>query len=88
MTGSIQERIDAAIARIDSALAAHQVGVNAPLSPKLLTKLKSELAAMRSAVGRRDHVPAYPRFLIDWPGDEQFVQEMVNLAYDYKTGVT
>lgn len=86
MTGSIQERIDAAIARVDNALAAHQGGANAPLSPKLLTKVKAELAAMRGAVGSRDHVPAYPRFLIDWPGDEQFVQEMVNLAYDYKRG--
>ncbi|MDX3905608.1 MAG: hypothetical protein QHC78_07960 [Pigmentiphaga sp.] len=87
MTGSIQERIDAAITRVDSALGAHQMRANAPLSPKLLTKLKAELIAMRGAVERRDHVPAYPRALIDWPGDEQFVQEMVSLAYDYKRGI-
>ena len=86
MTGSIQERIDAAIARVDSASAAHHLGASAPLSPKLLTNLKAELTSMRNAVERRDHVPAYPRFLIDWPGDEQFVQEMINLAYDYKRG--
>lgn len=86
MTDSILERIDAAIARVDRASAAHQVGAEAPLSPKLLTKLKAELTMMRGTVERRDQVPAYPRFLIDWAGDEQFVQEMINLAYDYRRG--
>lgn len=77
-------RILSAIGRVDAAIAAHRDGTPAPLSPKLLGNVRAELERMLEAVQRRDYSPAYPRFIIDWPGDEEFVRDLVNLAYDFK----
>lgn len=87
MTKNLSERIEAAIECINDALAAHQKGHNAPFSPKLLAQIQHELQAMRSTLQSRNFAPVYPRFLLDWPGDEQLVRELIQLAYDYKKGL-
>jgi hypothetical protein len=86
MTETMQGRLAVAIARVDAALAAHGTRAVAPLSPKLLAQLRVELQSMSETVERRSFVPAYPRFLLDWPGDEEFVKEMIELAYEYDKG--
>jgi len=87
MMADMAGRISSAIARVDAAIAAHRRGTPAPLSPKLLGNVRAELERMLEAVRRRDYSPAYPRFIIDWPGDDEFVRDLVNLAYDFKRKV-
>lgn len=87
MTATMDIRISGAIDRIDEAIDAHSAGTLAPLSLKILVQLRAELQKMLGAVQSRDYTPTYPRFLLDWPGDEEFVQEMIKLAYDFKRKV-
>lgn len=84
MMADMAGRISSAIVRVDAAIAAHRHGTPAPLSPKLLGNVRAELERMLEAVWHRDYSPAYPRFIIDWPGDDEFVRDLVNLAYDFK----
>jgi hypothetical protein len=87
MTVLMEDRIRGAINSIDDAIQGHKSGGSAPLSLKILTQLKSDMQKMLDHIKARDYAPSYPRFLIDWPGDEEFVQQMVKLAYDYKRKV-
>jgi len=29
------------------------------------------------------YMPQYPRFILDWPDDEGFIEELINIAYQY-----
>ena len=87
MTVLMEDRIRGTINSIDDAIEMHKSGGSAPLSPKILTQIKSEMQKMLDHIQTRAYAPSYPRFLIDWPGDEEFVQKMIQLAYDYKRKV-
>jgi hypothetical protein len=87
MTEKLSERIDALMKCIGDAITAHEQGIGAPLSPKLLMQVQQELQHMHKTLVLRNFTPAYPRFLLDWPGDERLVRELVQLAYDYKKGI-
>lgn len=80
---TMKDRISSAIRRVNEVIEAHRRGAAAPLSPKLLENLRRDLERMLEAVERRDYTPRYPRFLIDWPKDEEFIKDFVRLAYDY-----
>lgn len=81
------DRISGAIKLVDEAIALHRAGAKAPLSPKLLENVRLDLIRMLQTVQERDYLPGYSRFVLDWPGDEEFVKVLVNLAYDYKRKV-
>lgn len=84
MSMVMADRILSAIKLVDEAIALHRTGAKAPLSPKLLKNVRVDLTRMLQTVRQRDYSPEYPRFVLDWPDDEEFVRELVNLAYDYK----
>lgn len=80
----IANRISNTIKQVDDAIALHREGAKAPLSLKLLENVRFDLVRMIETLQHRDYAPEYPRFVLDWPGDEEFVRDLVNLAYDYK----
>ncbi len=88
MTILMEDRIRGAIDSIDDAIQVHKSGGSAPLSLKILMQLKSDMQKMLDHIQARDYAPSYPRFLIDWPGDDEYVQKMVKLAYDYQRKMT
>ena len=81
------DRISGTIKSVDEAIALHRAGVKAPLSVKLLENVRVDLVRMFQTLQDRSYVPQYPRFVLDWPSDEEFVKTLINLAYDYKKKV-
>lgn len=83
MTPSLNILISIAIEKIIDAIERHGRNEMAPLSIKLLLQTKKELEVMIQEMNPDFYMPQYPRFILDWPGDEGLVEELINIVYQY-----
>lgn len=69
--------------KVDAAIAAHQGGKPADLSVPLLTKVKSELGQMSSALSSDTYRPAFGRIILEWPDEHGLVKFLLEVEYQY-----
>jgi hypothetical protein len=74
---------DAAITKVDDAIASHERGEPADLSIPMLQKVKTELVKMRENLKPSVFKPSYPRFVLDWPDEHGLVAYLSEVAYQY-----
>jgi len=68
------------------AIELHKNGDKAPLSPDILNEVKRELENMMEAMDPKIYVPSYPRFITDWPEEDEtgIVKKLTDVSYDYR----
>lgn len=80
----VQVLIDAAIAMVDEAVAAHERGEPADLSVSMLRKVRTELERMAMAMSRQVFRPGFGRFLLEWPDEHGLVKRLMAVEYHYE----
>ncbi|WP_313104824.1 hypothetical protein [Pseudescherichia vulneris] len=83
MNPSLKMLISIAIEKIINAIERHELNEIAPLSIELFLQTKKELEVMIQEMNPDFYMPQYPRFILDWPDDEGFIEELINIAYQY-----
>ena len=83
MNSSLKILISIAIKKIIERHERHERHEIAPLSIELLLQIKKELEVMIQEMNPDFYMPQYPRFILDWPDDEGFIEELINIAYQY-----
>jgi len=68
------------------AIELHKNGDKAPLSAGILNNVKRELEDMMEAMDPKIYVPSYPRFILDWPEDDEtgLVRKLMHVSYIYE----
>lgn len=78
---AVREMCDAAVARIDSALAGSASTI---LEHPILDSIRAELLQMSDAVNPRAYKPSYPRFVTDsYEGGDPLADFLLDVAYQY-----
>ena len=83
MNSSLKILISIAIKKIIERHERHERHEIAPLSIELLLQIKKELEVMIQEMNPDFYMPQYPRSILDWPDDEGFIEELINIAYQY-----
>lgn len=78
-----QLRINNALVKVADAMTRHERFEDAPLSILSLIKVKKELEEMIGIKNSKFFKTGYPRFILDWPVEDFFIDELVNIAYLY-----
>lgn len=73
-----------ALKKVVDAISRHERNEKSPLSIHALTQVKKELEEMIRVMNPKVYMPAYPRFIIDWPGEDILIKELVHIAALYE----
>lgn len=84
MISSLELLLSDAIKKVVDAISRHERNEKAPLSIHALTQVKKELEEMIKVMNPKVYMPAYPRFIIDWPGEDVLIKELVHVAALYE----
>lgn len=71
------------IKKIDDAINWHERNKVAPLSLKVLMQVKKELEEMKRVMDPKIYMPAYLRFILDWPDEDGLIDELIHISYLY-----
>ena len=80
----VQVLIDAAIAMVDEAVAAHERGEPADLSVSMLLKVRTELERMAMAMSPKIFRLGFGRFFLEWPDEHGLVKRLMEAEYHYE----
>lgn len=84
MISSFELLLNDAIKQVVDAISRHERNEEAPLSIHALAQVKKELEEMIRVMNPKVYIPAYPRFIIDWPGEDSLIRELVHIAALYE----
>ena len=84
MNDSFELLVNNTLKRVVDSIKKHENRIVAPLSIQLLTQVKKELEQMIIIMNPRVFMPNYPRFILDWPDEDGLIEELINIAYQYK----
>jgi len=84
MISSFESLLNELVKKVDDAIKKHERNEKAPLSIETLAQVKKELGEMIRIMNPRIYMPGYPRFIIDWPGEDVLIDELINASYLYK----
>jgi hypothetical protein len=73
-----------ALQLVQDTIELHQSGKNAPLSISALTQVKKELEEMIRVMNPQVYKPSYPRFIMDWPDEDEIISTLIDVAYYYQ----
>lgn len=83
MNSSFELLLNETLKKIDDAISRHERNEPAPLSIQALIQIKKELEEMIRVMDPKIYMPGYPRFILDWPDEDGFIDELIYLAYQY-----
>ena len=84
MMSSFEFLLNDALKKVADAISRHERNEAGPLSTQVLLQVKKELEEMIRVMDPKIYMPAYPRFILDWPDEDGLIDELVNLAYQYE----
>ena len=84
MNDSFELLVNNALKRVVDSIKKHEKRSIAPLSIQLFNQVKNELEQMIRIMNPRVFMPNYPRFILDWPDEDGLIEELINIAYQYK----
>jgi len=83
MKSSFELLLNEVIKKIDDAINRHERSEVAHLSFQALMQVKDELEEMKKVMDPKMYMPGYPRFILDWPGEDGLIAELINISYLY-----
>nr|WP_033762186.1 hypothetical protein [Pantoea agglomerans] len=83
MISSYELLLNDALEKVVDAISRHERKEKAPLSIHVLTQVKKELEEMIRTMNPKVYMPAYPRFILDWPCEDILITELVDIAALY-----
>ncbi len=84
MISSFELLLNDTLEKVVDAISRHERNEKAPLSIQMLTQVKKELEEMIKVMDPKVYMPGYPRFIIDWPGEDTLIKELVHVAALYE----
>ncbi|WP_034912076.1 hypothetical protein [Erwinia sp. 9145] len=84
MISSFELLLNDALNKVADAINRHERNEKAPLSIQALAQVKKELEEMIRVMDPKVYMPGYPRFIIDWPGEDVLIKELVHVAALYE----
>lgn len=83
MKSSFELLLNEGTKKIDDAINRHERNEVTPLSFQALMQVKKELEEMKRVMDPKMYMPGYPRFILDWPDEDELIAELINISYLY-----
>jgi len=86
MSDNVKNMLMDAHEEVLRAIELHNNGDKAPLSPSMLKKVKRGLENMMHIMNPKFYVPGFPRFIMDWPEEDEtgLVRKLLDVCYEYE----